>query len=99
MELKEILNQNSHQASSNLNNFSRPQEYLNSIKEANRTFSNTNIQNNRKSGLQARYEDILGALIKTPITEHCSRICNIIEKEYTSNLDTSRKKRVIIMEK
>ena len=65
MELSEILKPNSQQASSNLNIFSRTQEYLNSIKEANRTLSNTNIQNNRKSGLQARYEDILGALIKT----------------------------------
>lgn len=65
MELKEILKQNSQQASSNLNCFSRTQEYLNSIKEANRTLSNTNIQNNRKGGLYARYEDMLGALIKT----------------------------------
>jgi hypothetical protein len=80
MELKEILKPNSQQASSNLNIFSRTQEYLNSIKEANRTLSNTNIQNNRKSGLQARYEDILGALIKTPIVECCPAICNLIEK-------------------
>ena len=97
MELKEILKPNSQQASSNLNNFSRTPEYLNSIKEANRTFSNTNIQNTRKSGLQARYGDIVGALIKTPIMEYCSSICSIIKKEYTSNQDTSRKKRVILM--
>jgi len=80
MELKEILKQNSQQASSNLNYFSRTQGYLNSIKEANRTLSNTNIQNNRKGGLHARYEDMLGALIKTPISQFCPPICNLIEK-------------------
>lgn len=80
MELKEILKQNSQQASSNLNIFSRTPEYLNSIKEANRTLSNTNIKNNRKSGLQARYEDILGALIKTPVVAYCPVVCNLIKQ-------------------
>jgi hypothetical protein len=80
MELKEILKQNSPQASSNLNNFSRTQEYLNSIKEANRTFSNTNIQNNRKSGLQARYVDMSCSLMKTYSTGFYPRTINLFDK-------------------
>jgi hypothetical protein len=72
MELKEILNQNSQQASSNLNYFSKQKEYLNSQEEVSNQSLNllsviskiTESRNSRNSHLQARYGVITSALIK-----------------------------------
>jgi hypothetical protein len=76
MELKEILNQNSQQASSNLNYFSKKAEYLNSLEEAINQSLNllsvipkiTKPRNKRISYLQAHYGDVSCALMKTPST-------------------------------
>jgi hypothetical protein len=101
MELKEILNQNSQQASSNLNYFSKQKEYLNSSEEATNQSLNllsviskiTESNNKRKSYLQALYGDVSCALIKTPSTGFCSRITNLTNEEYKSKQDISRKKK------
>jgi hypothetical protein len=107
MELKEILNQNSQQASSNLNYFSKHAGYLNSLEEAaNQSLNLLSViskiakpHNKRKSYLQAHYGDVSCALMKTPSTGFCSRIIDLTKEEYKSKQDISRKKRVILMEK
>jgi hypothetical protein len=107
MELKEILNQNSQQASSNLNYFSKKVEYLNSLEEAINKSLNllsvitkiTKPRNNRISYLQAHYGDVSCALMKTPSTGFYPRIVSLMKEEYKSKQDISRKKRVILMEK
>jgi hypothetical protein len=90
MELKEILKPNTQQASSNLNNFSKGSEYLYSAEEAFPPFLNSfsviakiaASHNNRNGHLQARYEDITSALMKTHSAQSSPSICNLITKEY-----------------
>jgi len=72
MELKEILNKNSQQASSNLSYFSEQTGYLNPTEEANNQSLNllsvitkiTESNNKRKSCLKARYGGISCVLMK-----------------------------------
>jgi len=90
MELKEILKQNTQQASSNLNYFSKRSEHLCSAGEASslslNTFSIipkiTASHVNRNGHLQARYGDITSALIKTHSAQNSPRTCRLITKEY-----------------
>ena len=109
MELKEILNLNSQQASSNLNYFSKHAGYLNPLKieEADNQSLNllsvitkiTKPRNKRISYLQAHYGDVSCALMKTPSTGFYPHIVSLMKEEYKSKQDISRKKRVILMEK
>ena len=106
MELKEILNQNSQQASSNLNYFSKHVGYLNPLEEADNQSLNllsvipkiTKPHNKRKSYLQAHYGDVSCALMKTHSTGFYPSIVSIIKEEYKSKQDISRKK-IILTEK
>jgi len=106
MELKEILNQNSQQASSNLNYFSKKVEYLNSLEEAINQSLNllsvitkiTKPGSNRISYLQAHYGDVSCALMKTHSTGFYPSIVSLIKEEYKLKQDISRKK-IILTEK
>jgi hypothetical protein len=72
MELREILNKNSQQASSNLSYFSEQTGYLNPPEEASNQSLNllsvitkiTESNNNRKSCLKARYGGLSCASMK-----------------------------------
>lgn len=87
MELKEILKQNTQQASSKLNYFSKGSEYLYSAEEACHPSLNffsvipkiTTSHNNRNGHLQARYGDITSAVMKTQTYPRTGRL---VTKEY-----------------
>ena len=90
MELKEILNKKSQQASSNLSYFSEQTGYLNPTEEANNQSLNllsvitkiTESDNNRNGHLQARYGVITSSVIKHIRYKNNPRICNLIAKEH-----------------
>ena len=90
MELKEILKRNTQKASSKLNYFSKRPGYLHPAGEASHTSLNsfdvigkiTKGHNNRNGHLQARYEDIASALMKTHSAQNSPSIRKLITKEY-----------------